>query len=124
MNISIINNALKFYFSIPIIEEDNLFQFNKVTPIPIFSDNKTFLPDIDAYNIAISKSEADSDDEYRICHRKCWEVQNCLTHKPHFYKLKLCTQHTHRRPIKMSAVNRGGFPLSRSGRTYASRNGM
>ena len=71
MNISIINNALKFYFSIPIIEEDNLFQFNKVTPVSIFSDNKTFLPDIDACNIAISKSGADyitlTDDEYRIC---------------------------------------------------------
>ena len=35
MNIAIINNELKLYFSIPIIEEDNVFHFNKVTSIPI-----------------------------------------------------------------------------------------
>ena len=71
MNIANINNELKFYFSIPIIEEDLLFHLYKVTPIPIFTDNKTYVPEIDATNIAISQSGADhiilTDDEYRIC---------------------------------------------------------
>ena len=71
MNIAIINNELKFYFSIPIIEEDLLFHLYKVTPIPVFTDNKTYVPDIDATNIAISQSGADyitlTDEEYRIC---------------------------------------------------------
>ena len=54
MNIAIINNELKFYFSIPIIEEDLLFHLYKVTPIPIFTDNKTYVPDIDATNIDVT----------------------------------------------------------------------
>ena len=70
MNIAIINNELKFYFSIPIIEEDLLFHLYKVTPIPVFTDNKTYVPDIDATNIAISQSGADyitlTDEEYRM----------------------------------------------------------
>ena len=41
---------------IPIINENNLFNFYQVKPAPVFNNNISYLPDIDANAIAISKS--------------------------------------------------------------------
>ena len=71
MQVAIVNNNLKFFFSIPIIEDDHIFHFYKVVPIPVFADNKTFIPELDATNIAISKSGSEyislTDLEYQKC---------------------------------------------------------
>ena len=52
----ITNGTLGFIFEVPIISDANTFHMYLVTPVPIFGDNKTYIPDVDATNIAIDKS--------------------------------------------------------------------
>ena len=58
MQVAIVNNNLKFFFSIPIIEDDHIFRFYKVVPTPVFADNRTFIPELDATNIKLSQNMA------------------------------------------------------------------
>ena len=48
-------NTIVFIFDIPIIQQDKLFNFYTIIPLPTFQKNDTHYPDIDASNIAISK---------------------------------------------------------------------
>ena len=47
--------GLTLQLQIPIIDTDRQYQFFKLTPIPIFTDNTMHLPDIGTTNIAINK---------------------------------------------------------------------
>ena len=80
MQVAIVNNELKFFFSIPIIEDDHIFHFYKVVPIPVFADNKTFIPELDASNIAISKSGSEYISLTDLEYQKCTEdPDKCVT---------------------------------------------
>jgi hypothetical protein len=50
----IYNDTIRFFFEVPIITDDSAFHFYSVIPVPAFEQNETFLPDVDATNIAIS----------------------------------------------------------------------
>jgi hypothetical protein len=52
----VINGELHLLFEVPIIEENNLFNFYRVKPMPLFTNNRTLVPIIDADYIAVSKS--------------------------------------------------------------------
>ena len=54
--IGILNNTIQILIQVPILDEQKLFNFYHVQPLPIFKDNRTFLPDVDAEYVAISKS--------------------------------------------------------------------
>ena len=54
--IGILNNTIQILIQVPILDEQKLFNFYHVQALPIFQDNKTYLPDIDAEYVAISKS--------------------------------------------------------------------
>ncbi len=47
-------NKITFIIKIPILDNDKYFNFYLIKPIPEFSFNETFYPDIDATNVAIS----------------------------------------------------------------------
>ena len=47
-------NKITFIIEVPILDDDKYFNFYSIKPIPEFSNNETFYPDIDATNIAIS----------------------------------------------------------------------
>ncbi len=49
-------NKITFIIEVPILNDDKYFNFYSIRPIPEFSSNKTFYPDIDATNIAISSN--------------------------------------------------------------------
>ena len=59
MSASIINNELYIEIEIPIIQENNLFNFYQIKPIQIFTANLTLMPQVDATAIAISKTGSD-----------------------------------------------------------------
>ena len=71
MSCVVINNTLHLIFHIPILEQDQLFNFYRVDPMPVFSGTKTLLPEIDAQHIAISKSGSSyitlTSDEFSQC---------------------------------------------------------
>ncbi len=50
----IYNDTIRFFFEVPIITDESAFHFYSVIPVPAFQQNETFLPDVDATNIAIS----------------------------------------------------------------------
>ena len=54
--IGILNNTIQILIQVPILDEQKLFNFYHVQPLPIFKDNRTYLPAIDAEYVAISKS--------------------------------------------------------------------
>jgi len=47
------NGTLGFIFEVPILTSADVFNIYLITPVPVFGNNKTFVPDIDATNIAI-----------------------------------------------------------------------
>ena len=59
MIITVIDNHIQLFFSIPIEDEDQLFKFFKITPLPHLNDNATLLPQINATYIAISKENSE-----------------------------------------------------------------
>ena len=71
MIITVIDNHIQLFFSIPIEDDDQLFKFFKITPLPHFNDNTTLLPQIDATYIAISKENSEyhtvDADEFNRC---------------------------------------------------------
>ena len=77
MSATIINNELYLQIEIPIIQENNLFNFYQIKPIPIFTGNLTLMPQVDATAIAISKTGSDyavvSADEFDNCIHRPWQ---------------------------------------------------
>ena len=71
MLISVIDNRIQIFFNIPIEDEDQLFKFFKITPLPYFQANTTLIPKIDATYIAISKENSEyhsvDADEFNHC---------------------------------------------------------
>jgi len=69
--VAIIDNQINIIFEVPVMEEKNLFNFYTVTPLPVFANNKTFIPMIDTQYIAISKSGSEyitlSSDQFTRC---------------------------------------------------------
>ena len=59
MLISVIDNRIQIFFNIPIEDEDQLFKFFKIMPLPYFQANTTLIPKIDATHIAISKENSE-----------------------------------------------------------------
>ena len=66
-----IENQIQFFFNIPVVDDDRLFTFYKVTPLPHFQSNATFIPKIDATYIAISAENSEyhtvDADEFNRC---------------------------------------------------------
>ena len=52
----VLDGQINLIFQIPIIEEQNLFNFYRIKPMPVFTGNKTLIPLVDADYIAVSKS--------------------------------------------------------------------
>jgi len=48
------NNTIVFYFEIPIIDVKKDFNLYTITPLPVFMNNGTYLPNIDSNHIAIN----------------------------------------------------------------------
>ena len=71
MAIGFENGQLQMFFSVPIVDKTQKFSFFKVQPVPIFMDNKTYIPDIDATFIALSHENSDyavlDASEYQRC---------------------------------------------------------
>ena len=76
---SIIEGELYLQIEIPIINENNLFNFYQVKPAPVFNNNISYLPDIDANAIAISKSGSAyvivNNDEFETCTNRPWQCK-------------------------------------------------
>ena len=79
MKAVIANNSLSIIFETPILDQSQLYHFYRVKPMPIFIQNRTFMPEIDAEYIAISHSGSEyisiSTDEFSRCTnnpRKCY----------------------------------------------------
>ena len=70
------NNTIVFIFDIPVIQQDKMFNFYTIIPMPTFQNNETFYPDVDAFNIAISKFG----DKYTTLSDK--EMQKCANDPP------------------------------------------
>ncbi len=79
MTASIINNELYIQIEIPIIQENNLFNFYQIKPIPIFTGNLTLIPEMDATAIAISKTGSDyaiiTEEEFDNYIHRPWQCQ-------------------------------------------------
>ena len=77
MTASIINNELYIQIEIPIIQENNLFNFYQIKPIPIFTGNLTLIQETDATAIAISKTGSDyavvTTEEFDNCINRPWK---------------------------------------------------
>ena len=77
MTASIINNELYIQIEIPIVQENNLFNFYQIKPIPIFTGNLTLIPEVDATAIAISKTGSDyavvTSEEFDNCINRPWK---------------------------------------------------
>ena len=54
--IGIVNNTIQILIQTPILDEQKLFNFYHVHALPIYKNNKTYLPEVDAEYVAISKS--------------------------------------------------------------------
>lgn len=51
-----IDSTLKLVFEIPILVEENLYHFYRVDAVPLFENGTTYLPELDAQFLGISKS--------------------------------------------------------------------
>ena len=64
-------DAINLIFHIPVYDEDQLYNFYGIDPMHIFQNNKTYVPQIDAKYIAISKTDLSytlvTNDEYTQC---------------------------------------------------------
>ena len=79
----ILNNTIRFFFEVPIISEEASFKFYSIIPVPAFYKNETFLPDIDATNIAISKDGTKYTTLTPEESAKCMNIPPiCKTHRP------------------------------------------
>jgi len=71
MQVAIVQNELVLIFQSPIIDESQLYHFYRVKPMPVFIQNRTFMPEIDAEYTAISHTGSDyislSPDEFSRC---------------------------------------------------------
>lgn len=88
----IVNNSITFLFDIPIIQQDRFFNFYTISPIPTFQNNTTYIPDIDANNIAISKTG----DKYTTLTDR--EIQQCMNDPP------TCNSHKPVSPVSNQAL--------------------
>jgi hypothetical protein len=52
--VSIENNTIVFYLEVPIVDAKKEFNLYTVTPLPIFMNNGTYLPNLDSNHIAIN----------------------------------------------------------------------
>ena len=68
---TLIDNDIQIFFDIPAKNEDRLFTFYKITPLPHFQENATLVPKIDANYIAISVANSEyhtvDTDEFNRC---------------------------------------------------------
>ena len=71
MSMMKVEDELKLIFEIPIMREETLYHFHRVDAIPLFENGTTFLPEIDAEFLGISKSGSSyvtlSSDEFARC---------------------------------------------------------
>jgi hypothetical protein len=71
MKAVVVNNELTLIFKSPIVDESQLYHFYRVKALPVFIQNRTFIPVIDANYIAISHAGSDyismSSDEFSRC---------------------------------------------------------
>ena len=71
MKAVVVNNELTLIFQSPIVDESQLYHFYRVKALPVFIQNRTFTPVIDANYIAISHDGSDyismSSDEFSRC---------------------------------------------------------
>ena len=86
------NNTITFLFDIPIIQMDKHFNFYSITPIPTFSNDATYISDMDANNIAISKNG----DKYTTL--TDMELSRCMDTPP------ICNSHRPVSPISSQAL--------------------
>ena len=54
--VALIDNQIQILIQTPIIDDQKLFNFYHIKPLPIFIENKTFYPELDAEYIAMSRS--------------------------------------------------------------------
>jgi hypothetical protein len=76
-------NKITFIIEVPILNVDKYFNFYSIKPISKLSSNKTFYPDIDATNIAISSNG----NKYVALHQnefdRCMDIPSiCNSHLP------------------------------------------
>jgi hypothetical protein len=79
----VVQNTVVFIFEIPIIDVNKQYNFYLIKPIPVFKNNSTFYPDIDATNIAISAdgSRYVTLDQYEF--DRCLDTPSvCNSHAP------------------------------------------
>ena len=73
MAAAIIDGQIQVFFRIPILNEDLLFSFYSVRGLPVFTDNGTFVPEMDTQFFALSKANEEYIDllpqEYEQCIR-------------------------------------------------------
>lgn len=86
------NSSIVFLFDIPIIQQDKHFNFYHITPVPTFDHNVTYIPDIDATNIAISRNG----DKYTTL--TAIELSKCIDTPP------VCDSHRPVSPITNQAL--------------------
>ena len=71
VTIIVIENQIQLFFNIPVMDDDRLFTFYKITPLPHFQNNATYIPKIDATYIAISAENSEyhtvDADEFNRC---------------------------------------------------------
>ena len=70
---AVLDRQNKIFFKIRVFNEDLMFTFNSVRPLPLFSGNGTFLPELDTRYFARSKSNEEYIDllpsEFEQCMR-------------------------------------------------------
>ncbi len=57
-SVALIDNQIQILIQVPIVDEQKLFHFYHIKPLPTFMENKTFIPILDAEYIALSRSGA------------------------------------------------------------------
>jgi hypothetical protein len=68
---TIVDNQITLIFEVPVMDEGNLFNFFRITPLPVFAGNQTLMPEIDSAYIGISKTGSEyvmvSPDQFTRC---------------------------------------------------------
>lgn len=55
-SVAIVNNTIQILIQVPILDEQKLFNFYHIRALPVFKENKTFVPVIDSEYVAISRT--------------------------------------------------------------------
>ena len=55
MAAAVLDGQIKIFFKIPVLNEDLLYTFYSVRPLPLFTGNGTLLPELDTRHFALSK---------------------------------------------------------------------